>query len=268
MLIASRAARAAAELGRPLPEVPVLRPLYDQGVVIREGTLVMIAGPSGGGKSTLAQYIAAMMDVPTLYVAPDMQSDESIPRLIATLSGIPASEVREDVSTYTHFLKDCQIWFSWEDSPSIDDIWLELDAYVETLDSWPKLVIVDNLVDIDAGDESYEGQKFIMNELRAIAKRTGACVVILAHTQNQQGSDYSKPQSRDKILYKVDQKPQQIFTLGREGDLFRISCVKDRSSGATDPTGRKFITLMWQGETASFAPFDADWHRYSTGESA
>jgi ABC-type nitrate/sulfonate/bicarbonate transport system ATPase subunit len=58
MLIASRALGVAAESGAPLPRVPVLAELYQQGVELREGQLVMIAGPSGMGKSTLAQYIA------------------------------------------------------------------------------------------------------------------------------------------------------------------------------------------------------------------
>jgi hypothetical protein len=66
----------------------------------------------------------------------------------------------------------------------------------------------------------------------------------------------------------VDQKPQLIFTLGREDDLFRIAVVKDRNSKATDPTAKRFITIRWHGDTASFSEFDADWHRYQTGESA
>jgi hypothetical protein len=124
------------------------------------------------------------------------------------------------------------------------------------------VIVVDNLMDVDAGDESYQGQLFIMQELRNIAKRTGACVIVLAHTQSEQGSDYGKPQPRNKILNKVDQKPQLIFTLGREDDLFRIAVVKDRNSKATDPTAKRFITIRWHGDTASFSEFDADWHRY------
>lgn len=271
MLIASRALGVAADLGRPLPEVPVLKELYDQGVAFRAGQLWMIAGPSGGGKSTLAQYMAAMMNVPTLYLAPDMRADESIPRLIAQLSGIPVDDIRanmggDNLQYYQdEFLSDCRIQFSFRESPSVDDIYLELDAFVEAWDEWPLLIVIDNLLDVDAGDESYEGQKYIMTELSTIAKKTGACVLVLAHTQSKQGSDYSKPQARDAILYKVDQKPQGILTLGREGDLFRVAVVKDRNSGATDPTAKKFITIQWQGETASFASIDPDFYRYQTG---
>jgi hypothetical protein len=192
-----------------------------------------------------------MMDVPALAICPDMDASESIPRLIATLSGVAVDEVREDMSAYGHFLEDCPIQFSWDDSPSIDDIYLELDAYVEAWDMWPKLILLDNLLDIDAGDGEYEAQKFVMNEMKSLAKRTGACVIVLTHTQSENGSDYSKPQSRDKIKYKVDQKPQLILTLGREGDLFRIAVVKDRNSKATDPTAKRFITIQWQGDTAS-----------------
>lgn len=265
MLIASRALGVAAESGAPLPRVPVLAELYQQGVEFREGQLAMIAGPSGMGKSTLAQYIAAMMNVPTLAICPDMDASESIPRLVATFSGVPVDEVREDMSAYSHFLEDCPIQFSWDDSPSIDDIYLELDAYVEAWDMWPKLILLDNLLDIDAGDGEYEAQKFVMNEMKSLAKRTGACVIVLTHTQSENGSDYSKPQSRDKIKYKVDQKPQLILTLGREGDLFRIAVVKDRNSKATDPTGRKFATIQWQGDTASFSAIDPDFYKYATG---
>jgi hypothetical protein len=238
------------------------------GVVFREGKLVMIAGPSSGGKSMLAQYIVAMMNVPTLYLAADMDPDESISRLIATFSGVPTEEVRENMTDYAGFLEDCHIQFCFQENPSVNDIYLELDAYVEAWDRWPVVIVVDNLMDVDAGDESYQGQLFIMQELRNIAKRTGACVIVLAHTQSEQGSDYGKPQPRNKILNKVDQKPQLIFTLGREGDLFRIAVVKDRNSKATDPTAKRFITIRWHGDTASFSEFDADWHRYQTGESA
>lgn len=256
----------AQEMGHPLPEVPVLASLYQQGMALREGALVMIAGPSGGGKSTLAQYIAAVMNVPTLIIAPDMSENESIPRLIATLSGISVDEVREDMDSYRHFLDDCEIEFYWDDAPSVDDIWLDLDAYVEMYDAWPKLILLDNLLDIDAGDGEYDAQKFVMNEMKSLAKKTGACVIVLTHTQSENGSDYSKPQSRDKIKYKVDQKPQLILTLGREGDLFRVAVVKDRNSAATDATAKRYTTLQWRGDTASFGPYDSDYHRYMTGE--
>lgn len=267
MVRASRALRMAAEAGRPLPEVPALASLYAMGVVFRERNLVLIAGPSGGGKSTLAQYLAAVMGVPALVIAPDMDETESIPRLISTLSGVPVDEVREDMDVYGHFLDDCEMEFYWDDSPSIEDIYLDLDAYVELYDAWPKLILVDNLLEIDAGDGELEAQRFVMNELKALAKKTDSCVIVLTHTRGEQGSDYSKPQSRDKILYKIDQKPNLILTLGREGDLFRVACVKDRNSAATDPTGKKFVTLLWRGEIASFAPFDADFSRYSGGPS-
>jgi hypothetical protein len=267
MVRASRAVRLAADSGQPLPEVPVLRPLYDEGVVLRKGSLVMIAGPSGGGKSTLAQYMLAMMDIPALAIVPDMDDSESIPRLIATLSGIPVDEVREDVESYGHFLEDCEIDFCWDDSPSVEDIYLELDRYVEMYDAWPEVILVDNLLDIDAGDGEHEAQMFVMTELKTLAKKTEACVIVLTHTKSEVGSDYTKPQSRERIKYQVDQKPQLILTLGREGDLFRISVVKDRNSKATDPTAKRFITIMWRGDTASFEPFDADWHRYNGGPS-
>jgi hypothetical protein len=270
MLIASRAVGVAAETGAPLPEVPVLKPLHDMGVVFREGKLVMIAGPSSGGKSMLAQYIVAMMNVPTLYLAADMDPDESISRLIATFSGIPTDEVREDMMSYVGFLEDCNIQFCFQENPSVDDIYLELDAYVEAWDHWPVLIVVDNLMDVDAGDESYQGQLFIMQELRNIAKRTGACVIVLAHTQSEAGSDYGKPQPRNKILNKVDQKPQLIFTLGRDEDLFRIAVVKDRNSRATDPTAKRFITIRWHGDTASYTNKDGygqlRWRRKWAGE--
>lgn len=275
MLNASRTLRAARDEGARLPEIEVLRPLYDKGVVLREGQLVMIAGRSGGGKSTLAQWLLAMLkDLPSLYIAADMEKGESISRLIATLSGASTATIMDQMEIdaavdyyQEEYLDNCNIQFSFQENPSVADIYLELDAFIEAYDAFPKLIVIDNLVDVDAGDESYQGQLWIMQELRNLAKRTGAMVIILAHTKSKDGDNGFYPQPRSEILNKVDQKPQLILTLGREGDIFRIAVVKDRNSKAQDVTGKTYIELGWQGDTASFGPFDADWHRYSGGGS-
>jgi replicative DNA helicase len=239
-------------------------------VALRQEQLIMVAGPSGGGKSTFVQWLVAEMNLPTLYLAMDMEPDESLPRLIAQRSGIPVDDIRGSLRGnleyfQAEFLEDCNIQFCFQENMSIDDVYLELDAYVEAWDAWPKVIVVDNLMDLDSGDESYGGVLFLMQELKNITKRTGSTVIVLAHTRSKQGSDYSMPQARDEILNKVDQKPVLILTLGRDGDLFRISPVKDRNSRASDPTGKRHVTLQWQGDIASLSPYDADWHRYNGG---
>jgi len=89
-----------------------------------------------------------------------------------------------------------------------------------------------------------------MRELKYLARETNACVLILHHTK--EGYEGHPCQPRSSVQGMVNQLPAMILTLGQEtlGDTsyLCVSPVKNRY-GAADPTGRKFVRLMFQPET-------------------
>src|SRR5690606_19441592 len=118
----------------------------------------------------------------------------------------------------------------FDSNPSVADIENELSAYVEPHDRFPDAVIVDNLMDVFAGGESeHAGHKFVLIELKRIARETGAAIFVLHHAR-ETGAQTDMPSPRDEVAQKVSQTPAMMLTVARSDDRFHIAVVKSRHS--------------------------------------
>jgi hypothetical protein len=262
VLTASRAFSAGTGSAEALPEVALLSQLHGWGVRPRRGQLMMIAGQPGSMKSTFAMWWAAAMNIRTLYISADMDCHTAASRLAAVLSGDTVVSVVEQMGGpgadfYAEHLNNSRLQFAFDPSPTLDDIADELDAQVEAFDSFPDLIVCDNLMNIEAeAGESYQGMLAIMDELHRMGRFTKSAVWVLHHTTEGGTNDPRFPQPRRDIQGKVTQLPEIVLTvaLDPQSNIFRAAPVKVRS-GRSDANARLYTQLRALPDRAAFGPY-------------
>jgi len=247
----------------PLPDV--WKGLASKQIKFRRGQVCMVAAAPNAGKSMFALIYAVKAKVPTLFFSADTDTTTVMLRAAAHASGHNQVNVEQNLSTDSHFYDGAfdklkHIKWVFDSSPSLDDIELEIKAYVELYGQAPELIIIDNLMNVAAEtDNEWAGLRAIMMELHDMARKTEACVLILHHVSEQ--SEYgspTEPPSRRAIHGKVSQLPALILTLGYNptvGEL-KVAAVKNRF-GPHAADGKDFATLYVNYGACQIADGDA-----------
>jgi len=231
----SRAWGGVLTKATPLPDVWV--GLAAKQIKFRRGQVCMVAAAPNAGKSMFALIYAIKAKVPTLFFSADTDTTTVMMRAASITSGHSQITVESNLAGNSkhynhHFEKMDHIKWVFDSSPSIDDLELEIRAYVELYGIAPELIIIDNLMNVAAEtDNEWSGLRAIMMELHDMARKTEACVMVLHHVSEQ--SEYgspSKPPARRAIHGKVSQLPALILTLGYDPGqaLLAVAAVKNR----------------------------------------
>jgi hypothetical protein len=197
----------------------------------------MVAAAPNAGKSMFALIYAVKANVPTLFFSADTDTATVMMRAASHLSGheqlLVESNLLSNRHYYDKYLSDMEnIQFVFDSSPSLDDIELEIKAYVELFGVPPELIVVDNLMNVVAeSDNEWAGLRAIMVEFHDMARKTEACVLVLHHVSEQ--TEYGKttePPARRAIHGKVSQLPALIITLGFDphNSILKVAAVKNR----------------------------------------
>ena len=235
MLNLSRAWGGVLTKATPLPDVWV--GLAAKQIKFRRGQVCMVAAAPNAGKSMFALIYAIKAKVPTLFFSADTDTTTVMMRAASHTSGHSQVTVENNLAGDSkhynhHFQKIDHIKWVFDSSPSIDDLELEIRAYVELYGIAPELIIIDNLMNVSAEtDNEWSGLRAIMMELHDMARKTEACVMVLHHVSEQ--SEYgspSKPPARRAIHGKVSQLPALILTLGYDPGqaTLAVAAVKNR----------------------------------------
>ena len=235
MLNLSRAWGGVLTKATPLPDVWV--GLAAKQIKFRRGQVCMVAAAPNAGKSMFALIYAIKAKVPTLFFSADTDTTTVMMRAASITSGHSQVTVESNLAGNSkhynhHFEKMDHIKWVFDSSPSIDDLELEIRAYVELYGIAPELIIIDNLMNVSAEtDNEWSGLRAIMMELHDMARKTEACVMVLHHVSEQ--SEYgspSKPPARRAIHGKVSQLPALILTLGYDPNqaTLAVAAVKNR----------------------------------------
>lgn len=235
MLELSRAWGGVLTKATPLPDV--WEGLKAKQIKFRRGQVCMVAAAPNAGKSMFALIYAIKAHVPTLFFSADTDTTTVMMRAAAHVSGHSQVTVESNLATNTHyydqyFEKLGHIKWVFDSSPSLDDIELEIRAYVELYGHSPELIVIDNLMNVTAEtDNEWAGLRAIMMEFHDMARKTEACVLVLHHVSEQ--SEYgspSKPPHRRAIHGKVSQLPALILTLGYDPGqaTLYVAAVKNR----------------------------------------
>lgn len=244
-----------------LPRIPELQPLYSYGFVPRRKEMLFVCGQPGAGKSAFALWYADRLKVPALYMSADMAPHTAVTRLVAMRTGLTIDTVSADFdeglqSAHRAEVSGSLVHFCFDSGPTLSDIADEMSAYVEVYDAYPELIVIDNLMNVESGDEDdFSGQKFILKELHRLARETGAAVIVLHHLREE--GDATQTQPRAAIQGKVAQLPERILNLALDPaeQCLKIAMVKNRS-GRQDASGKTFVRLRAWPEKSSFTQWN------------
>lgn len=250
MLELSRAWGGVLTKATPLPDV--WEGLKAKQIKFRRGQVCMVAAAPNAGKSMFALIYAIKAKVPTLFFSADTDTTTVMMRGASHVSGHSQLSVETNLASNTHyydqyFQKLSHIKWVFDSSPSLDDIELEIRAYVELYGHAPELIVIDNLMNVTAEtDNEWAGLRAIMMEFHDMARKTEACVLVLHHVSEQ--SEYgnpSKPPHRRAIHGKVSQLPALILTLGYDPvqATLLVAAVKNRF-GPHTADGSNYATLL------------------------
>lgn len=250
MLNLHRAWNSTTTKATPLPDV--WNDLKSKQIRFRRGQVCMVAAAPNAGKSMFALIYAIKADVPTLFFSADTDIATVMMRTAAHISGHNQTLVEENLNKSTHFYDSKfdqvkNIQWVFDSSPSLDDIEMEIKAYIELYGIPPELIVIDNLMNVAAeSDNEWAGLRQIMVELHDMARQTEACVMVLHHVSEQ--SEYgstTEPPHRRSIHGKVSQLPAMILTLGYEPiqSLLRVAAVKNRF-GKHTADGKDYVSLF------------------------
>jgi RecA-family ATPase len=234
VLTIKQAARQHLEQPQLLPDLFEL--LKKEGIRFRRGQVTMIAGQPNSGKSLFALYYGIKAEVPTLYISADTDGYTTSVRTAAVLTGHQQHTIEDSLKNdvaeiYNNALASLtHIEFSFDPSPTLDDIHMMVKAYGEKYGEYPQLIIIDNLMNVSAlHDNEWTGMRDIMKAAHHLARETESAIFILHHTSEAEG-DPLRPPSRRSIQGKVSQLPEMILTVAMDTDegVFKIACVKNR----------------------------------------
>lgn len=222
---------------------PVLRPLDERGIKARLGTCTMIAGPPGAFKTGFALYYLLRLNLPTIYLSADAEDFETVERAAAAVTGATMSQVAQNHQQYEEALSSLSnVRFSYEDSPTYEDLVLEVCAFAEAFGEFPKVIAIDNLMNLTGNSEDeWAAMRDSMRVIHKLTRVTGAAVFILHHAADDR-TDPSVPAPRKSLQGKVSQLPKAIWSIALAGDRLRVAAVKNRWSKA-DPTGKTYAEL-------------------------
>lgn len=256
VLTPTRALHVASD-AEALPEVAILGPLYRFGFVPRAGQVLMVAGQPGSLKSMFGQWYADELGLRTLYFCADSDPHTAVTRLAAKRTGYTSDEVARALETgaagfFVDALAGSNLQFCFDSGPTLDDVALEVYAYVELWDAYPEVIIIDNLLNVEAEvGEEFAGMRMVSKEIHRLARETGAAVMILHHMR--ECDDASNPQPRAHLQGKVSQLPERILSVAYDADegAFKMAPVKNRG-GRQDPSGKQFFRLRADPARATF----------------
>lgn len=202
----------------------------------------MIAGAPGSFKTGLTLNIVDRMGVPTLYISNDSDEHVMAGRMMSRRTGRGFDECAHEIEMYPERAAEAlsevsHIQWSFNSSPSRQDIEDEVDVYAELYGSYPEVIVVDILLKVQCEGEDEEGSslKRIVAYLDSLARRTNSCVIVVHHTSESVAGDPCPP--RSSLLQKVAQLPPLILTVAKYGGTFFVAAVKNRS-GPDDHTGK------------------------------
>lgn len=239
MIPLCRAIGRGSQVGHPLPAP--YKVLDQAKIYFKRSSLVMIAGAPGSFKTGFTLNLVDLMKVPTLYFSNDSDEHVMASRMMARRSGLTTDQTAQRIERHPEgaiaaLAEVDHIQWSFDSSPTPDDIDDEVYAYAELYGQFPELIVVDILMKVqyDAGDEHSSLGK-IVGYLDNLARETGACVIVVHHTSESVQGEPCPP--RSALLQKVAQLPGLILTVAKNGGLFYVAAVKNRF-GPDDYTGK------------------------------
>lgn len=237
------AARNRGQTGEQLP-TPFYQSLEDAGVKFWRSQSCLVVGPGSAGKSVFISNLVAKWGRPTLAFLLDQDPATAASRFAATEMDRPFLELKADLDNPSVCEVLARMGFIQTDfrAEGLDDIQLQLDAYVERYGVPPEVLVIDNLGNMTSGyDDEWSTLKALTLELDNMAREYEMLVICAHHTRDEPTTE---PLPRSAILGKISQYPRLIVSVAFNAYTgeYKLAAVKN-SSGPTDALAAKPLTF-------------------------
>lgn len=248
MLSLAKGFGRSASAGRPLPEV--YRTFGAAGAVFRTSATSMVAGAPGSYKSALALNLLtawARRGVHGLYFSADADEFTVSKRCAAILTRQAVDDCERGLRNpatspyYARALGQLE-HVRWVYKPvDIDGVDRHLRAFEAVYGSFPRVVVIDNLLNMSDASEDWTAAREMLRNLDIMAREAVAHILVLHHTTE---SFYTPglPPPRSAILGKLSQFPRLILTVGAHEETLNVAVVKN-TNGPQSATGREFFPM-------------------------
>lgn len=261
MFTINRARRTQGPQGKPLPTVfPELERFWRAR--FKQGEVHMIAAAPGVGKSVMSLNLAIRSGVDSLYLSPDTSRTDMWDRSAAIVTGDSLAQIELERAAgkfkfYEQRLEEemSNVRFNFTGPITYDDLELELEAYDEVYGDYPRLLVLDNLRDIDTETEGKNHERYeqALEYLKTVARATGSCIIVLHHLTGKHNNGTVNA-GQDGIEGQATKPLSLVLTLavgGEDGSkTLKVAAVKNRG-GKSDPSGETFIEIPYEPARAA-----------------
>lgn len=222
---------------------------------------MLICAPPGKGKSALVLALALKMKVPSLYMSADSDAFTQVSRALSVVTGthmdesekFARSEEMAETPEFKAALAGIPIRFNFLASPALTDMERATEAFEELYGEYPALIVIDNITNVQNGNQDNDGDPFsglegFLEYAHTMARETQSCVVGLHHV-NAAYNDGTTPIPMSGVKGQIGRIPEMILTLFQpHPGTMGVSPVKIRG-GPHDATGSDFAELEFDGST-------------------
>lgn len=235
--------------------------------------LAIIAGAPGAGKSVYALNVAMATNLPVLYMAMDSAPSVTARSIALALNAeiawvYEAMRNPDSITQLQTDLKDTnRNLFISTGAETVGGITDRVVALTEVLGSAPKLVILDNLIDLTVEGHVHTDNGFYaaaLNPLKQMAIEHDTCVMALHHVTRRGGDTGQNPHGlgtrplrMTDLLYSGERESEHVVGVYHDAakEKMFIQILKQRDGNA-DPEGGLRVPLTWQ---ASKGRLDKTW---------
>lgn len=221
-------------------ETPFYPALEEAGIRFWKSQCALVVGPGSAGKSLLISNLIARWGRTCLAFLLDQDQATAAARFAATTLDQPFLDLKRNLDSLTvtealEGMQGVQTDFSAE---TLDDVLLQLRAYIERYGVPPEILVVDNLGNMATGfEDEWSVLKSLTLELDKLARQYEMLVIGAAHTKD---APTTEPLPRSEILGKLHQYPRLILSVAYNpySHVYKLAAVKN-SSGPTDPAAER-----------------------------
>lgn len=222
----------------------------------------MVAGRPGHQKSGFALWLTAQWGLPTLYFSADMSPFQASMRLACMRADRTLEQMEKGLELGSvkidSLLGDLPLTFSFGKPITWTGINTELEAYIDLWDSFPAVMVFDNLMDFEAGESDYAAQMAILQDLDQMKSETGSTMLVLHHATDKGKRAVENPElppPRSEIKGGLAEKPELSLgvSLNPLNLTYNIATLKQRM-GPSDPSGNTFVTIQADPAKTRFRP--------------
>lgn len=237
------AARNRGETGAQLP-TPFYPSLEKAGIRFWRSQLCLVVGPGSAGKSLLISNLVAKWARPALAFLLDQDQATAAARFAATELDAPFLDLKKNLDDeYTsQVLARLGFIQTVYQAETLEDIELQLNAYLERYGEPPEVIVVDNLGNMASGMENeWAMLKALTLELDVMARKFETLIICAHHTSDQPTTE---PLPRSAVLGKISQYPRLILSVAYNSysNEYKVAAVKN-SSGPTDAMASNPLTF-------------------------